>query len=244
MVSLILYAIMEIKTFIDNYQEAFGEKVELPIAFWYSDIPVGKVEKVNGCFFKAMKQVREGSPVSLSLETIGCGGGKLYTGFTEMPERVPNFVSIKERYKDTPEMVREFIEDLNIPEASGTYLHFIRIDQIESFNTAEGIIFFANPDVLSGLTTWCWLDTNREDAVATIFGSGCSAIVTQTILENRRGGKRTFLGLFDPSVRPHFEADLLSYAIPMSRFTEMYDTMRRSCLFDTHAWGKIRERIS
>jgi hypothetical protein len=24
----------------------------------------------------------------------------------------------------------------------------------------------------------------------------------------------------------------------------MYHTMRESCLFDTHAWGKIKERIN
>ena len=50
-------------------------------------------------------------------------------------------------------------------------------------------------------------------------------------------------GFFDPSVRPYFEAELLSFTIPMSRFKEMYHTMRESCLFDTHAWGKIKERI-
>jgi hypothetical protein len=44
-------------------------------------------------------------------------------------------------------------------------------------------------------------------------------------------------------VRPYFEADKLSYTIPMSRFREMCGTMRQSCLFDTHAWGKIRERM-
>ena len=30
-----------------------------------------------------------------------------------------------------------------------------------------------------------------------------------------------------------FEPDILSFMIPMSRFKEMYDTMRSSCLFDT-----------
>lgn len=29
----------------------------------------------------------------------------------------------------------------------------------------------------------------------------------------------------------------------MSRFREMYRTMRESCLFDTHAWSKVRERM-
>ncbi len=28
---------MDIHTFIANYQEAFGQRAELPIAFWYSD---------------------------------------------------------------------------------------------------------------------------------------------------------------------------------------------------------------
>jgi hypothetical protein len=28
---------MKIKTFINNYREAFGEAAELPVVFWYSD---------------------------------------------------------------------------------------------------------------------------------------------------------------------------------------------------------------
>ena len=95
---------MDIHTFIANYQEAFGQHAELPIAFWYSDRMGASTEKVTGCLFKCMKQVRDGKIVSLSNETITCGGGKFYTGFTEMPERVPGFVSLKEKYKKTPEM--------------------------------------------------------------------------------------------------------------------------------------------
>ena len=73
---------MEVKVFIDNYREAFGEKTELPIVFWYSDTPLADTEKINGCFFKGLKTVREGNPISLNAEVIGCGGGKFYTGFT------------------------------------------------------------------------------------------------------------------------------------------------------------------
>ena len=98
--------------------------------------------------------------------------------------------------------------------------------------------------MLSGLTTWAFYDNNAEDCVVSAFGSGCSTVVTQATLENRKGGKRTFLGFFDPSVRPHFEADKLSYTIPMSRFKEMYETMRQSCLFDTHAWGISHNEIA
>lgn len=235
---------MEIHTFITNYREAFGERAELPIAFWYSDKQESETEKINGCFFKGMQQVREGKAISLNEDVIGCGGGKFYTGFTEMPVHVPNFVSLKERYKKTPEMVTDFVEQIGVPRAERAYLHFARIDKLESFDDVEGLLFLATPDILSGLTTWAYFDTNAFDTVAAPFGSGCSSVVTLTILENRNEGKRCFLGFFDPSVRPYFEANILSFTIPMSRFKEMYHTMRESCLFDTHAWGKIKERIN
>ena len=161
-----------------------------------------------------------------------------------MPKHVPTFVSLKEKYKQTPEMVIDFIQQIRVPRTEKEYLHFARIDKVESLEEMEGVVFLANPDMLSGLTTWAFYDNNAEDCVVSTFGSGCSAVVTQATIENRKGGKRTFLGFFDPSVRPHFEADKLSYTIPMSRFKEMYETMRKSCLFDTHAWGKIKERMN
>lgn len=236
---------MDITVFIDNYREAFGEASELPIIFRYSDTGLAAgTEKINGCLFKGLKTVRAGNPISLNAETIGCGGGKFYTGFTEMPEHIPRFVSLKERYKQTPAMVLEFIGNLHLPPASGKYLDFARIDTVENFDGVEGLLFLATPDVLSGLTSWAYFDNNSDDAVTAIFGSGCSAMVTNVVVENRRNGRRTFVGFFDPSVRPHVEADLLSFAIPLSRFREMYDTMRESSLFGTHAWGKIRNRIN
>lgn len=140
-------------------------------------------------------------------------------------------------------MVVDFVNELQIPRTDKAYLHFARIDKIPSFDEVEGVLFLPTPDILSGLATWASFDNNALDAVAAPFGSGCCSVITQTIIENRKQGKRTFLGFFDPSVRPYFEADLLSFTIPMSRFKEMYHTMRESCLFDTHAWGKIKERI-
>ena len=40
------------------------------------------------------------------------------------------------------------------------------------------------------------------------------------------------------------KAELSHSAVPMSCFKVMYHTMRNSGLFDTYAWGKIRERIN
>ena len=129
---------MNVSTFIQNYTEAFGEHAPLPLLFFYSDTPLADTEKINGCFFKGLHTVRKGNPVSLNADVIGCGGGKFYTGFSEMPERVPGFVSIKERYKQMPEMVIDFIRQLDVRQTDKKYLNFVRIDQVESFDNMEG----------------------------------------------------------------------------------------------------------
>ena len=211
---------MDVKEFTAAYRAAFGELPELPLLFRFTDSPMRPVEKVGGCFFKALAEARRGLPVSLNAGNIGCGGGKFYTGFSPMPEFVPQFVSLKERYKRTPEMVLEFIAALDLRPAPKAWLEFVRADVAETF------------------------DNNAADAVASPFGSGCSSVVAQAVQENRNGGRRCFLGLFDPSVRPWVEPDVLSFVVPMSRFRELCGMMRASCLFDTHAWSKVRERIN
>ena len=185
---------MDVQVFIYYYREAFGAKAQLPIVFWFSDTAISETPFVGGCFFKTLKDINKGTPVSLSIEIIGCGGGKFYTGFTEMPPFVPNFVSEKEKYKETPEMVIKFIEDLDVPKAKGTYLNFARIDKVNSFDEIEGILFLATPDMLSGLTTWAFYDNNNQATVVTPCGSVCSLFVTQPVLENRRNGHNTFIG--------------------------------------------------
>ena len=235
---------MDIQTFINNYYEAFSLKAELPIAFWYSDSLLGELKQTQGCLFKALPAIRQGKIISMNGDSVGCGGGKFYTGFTPMPEHVPNFVSLKERYKQTPEMVVEGIKGMNVQRSSLPYLHFARIDRLTSFEKVEGLLFLATPDILSGLITWTFFDNNNLDAVSTPFGSGCSSTITLTVNENRQGGHRTFLGFFDPSVRPYVESNLLSLTIRMSRFKTMYQTMRNSSLYETHAWAKIKTRIN
>ena len=234
---------MELREFIESYREAFGDGAQLPLLFGYSDEPVADTAKIGGCFFKGLQAAREGTPVALSADVIGCGGGKLYTGFSDMPERVPNFVSLTEKYKRTPEMVADYVRRLEMPRASKQYLNFVRIDQADSLDGFEGVMFYAAPDALSGLCGWAFYDNNEPDAVVAQFGSGCSTVVSMTVVENARGGHRCFLGLFDPSVRPWVGENELSFTVPMCRFTEMLGTMHQCFLFDSHAWQKVKARL-
>jgi hypothetical protein len=140
-------------------------------------------------------------------------------------------------------MVVDYIDGLGMKRTDKAYLNFVRIDKAESFDDYEGILFYATPDMLSGLCGWAFFDRNEPDAVVARFGSGCSTVVSMTVVENARQGYRCFLGLLDPSVRPYVKANELGFTIPMSRFTKMMETMRQCFLFDSHAWKKMKERL-
>ena len=234
---------MTIQKFIQTYREAFGDAAPLPIAFEYSHIPAEEPRKIPRCMIGAISKVREGAPLTLTADNVLCGGGGLYTAFHGMPERVPTFVSQVEHYKQTPEMVKRYVESLSIKKTEKPYLNFIRMDYLERLDEMEGILFWATPDILSGLTTWAFYDNNAADAVCAPFGSGCSSIVSLAIKENREDGKRCFIGMLDPSARPLIPKNELSFVIPKSRFVEMLDTMKDSALFQK-AFSNIRRRIN
>lgn len=231
-----------IQTFLQKYKEAFGDTAPLPIAFGYSDVPEAEVKKIPRCIIVNIRKVCDGESLTLSKENVTCGGGGLYTAFAPMQERIPVFVSETEHYKQTPEQVKEYIEGLDIHPAEKPYLNFVRMDRISSLDDVEGILFFATPDVLSGLCSWAFYDNNDENAVTAKFASGCCSIVTFAARENRRNGRSCFIGLLDPSARPLIPANELSFVIPTCRFREMVQTMEDSALF-RKAYSIVRKRI-
>lgn len=160
-----------------------------------------------------------------------------------MPDRVPAFVSETEHYKQTKELAKEYIGRLDIRLSDKPYLNFIRMDRLESLNDMEGILFFATPDVLSGLCSWTFYDNNDDDAVCARFASGCCSIVTFAVKENQTGGRRCFIGLLDPSARPLVPGNELTFTVPVSRFKEMMNTMDQSALFQK-AYSIVRKRIN
>ena len=97
--------------------------------------------------------------------------------------------------------------------------------------------------MLSGLCTWAFYDSNLSDAVTTQFGSGCASIVPFAINENKKNGKRCFLGMLDPSARPLVPENELTLTIPMSRFKEMLGTMTDSALYQK-AFSILKKRIN
>lgn len=230
--------------FTTKYRASFGDCAPLPIAVIYSDTPMGDTKSVSGCMFKRFHKAANGKTVSFSVDNFSCGGGKLYLGLGPTPKGVFNFVSSIEKYKLDQSTAKQSIDFIGASMSEKPYINFVRIDNLTSFDDIEGLIFFVSPDVLSGLFTWANYDSDDLNAVMSPWGSGCSTTVTSMVNENRLGGKHCFLGLFDVSARPYFRPEILSFAIPKSRFNEMYDTLDACCVSGAPAWLKVKKRIN
>lgn len=240
--------------FLTLWKKYFNN-AELPITFYYTDqagqAAAVKPGSVSRCVIGALIKIRERQSLAFDVDAVGCPGGKRYLGFAEnlMPD-FEYFLSCGipgkmegERYKKTPEMVREYMKK-HAPamKAPGRYIVFKRWDMLEKADNPEVVIFFAESDVLAGLFTLASFDEMEQNMVIAPFGSGCSTIVQYPYLEIKSPHPRAIIGMFDVSARPYVPEDMLTFAAPMSKFTRMIENMEESFLI-TPSWAKVQKRI-
>jgi len=227
---------------------------DLPIVFYYSDRPdnVQLVSKSSGhqCLIGVLNKVRRGTPLCFEADSIGCGGGKRYLGYARdiMPD-FEYFLSCGiegrmegERYKKSPQIVAALEEKTPRFEAPARYILFKRWDQLSESDHPEVVIFFAHPDLLSGLFTLAGFEEDHPDAVMAPFAAGCGSIVLYPYLESQNDRQRAVLGMCDVSARPYVDRNELSFAIPMGKFERMIRDMDESFLI-TPSWAKVRSRL-
>jgi len=240
--------------FLELWRKYFNNS-ELPITFYYSD-EEGRAVKadpksVPRCVVNLLTEVRNGHSLCLDANSIGCPGGKRYLGYAE--NIAPNFEyflsygipgSVRgERYCKSPELVKEMMEQMPIFKAPGRFIVFKRWDKLDEIDNPEVIIFFAEPDILSGIFTLARFDEADRNAVSAPFGSGCSTVVQYPYLEKDSNNPKAIIGMFDPSARPFVPWNVITLSIPMSKFINMIDNMEESFLI-TNTWRRIQERIS
>lgn len=235
---------MNSRILIDKFRKAFGDIVALPIAVSYTDTPLREPEEKVHCMMRWLIKAKDGIATSLSADNIYCRGGKVYSGYAPLTEGICKFVSDIEKYKDKPENVARFVENLQIIPAEKPYITLQRIDELDSLDDVEGIVIFATPDVLSGLWSWANFDLNVDDAVVANFASGCSFSIANLIRENNINGYRCFIGMLDVSVRPLLNPNELAFAIPRCRLEKMIHTFDNCCLSGAPAWQKVYNRIN
>lgn len=245
---------MAIKDRFAELWKKYFDKAELPLTFYYSDRE-GSAELVKPgstarCFIAALGKVREGRSLAFGADAVRCSGGRKYLGFSRdiMPD-FEYFLSCGlpgkmegERYKKSPELVKELYKNLPHFEAPAPLVVFKRWDNLEKEDNPEVVIFFAPVDVIAGLFTLVNFDQATPEGAFAPMGSGCSSIVSYPYLEKDSPHPRAVIGMFDISARPYIEKDRLSFSVPMARFITMVDNMEESFLI-TGSWKKLRKRI-
>ena len=107
--------------FLGSWSRHFGN-AELPLVFYYTSGENRAVRvpppSAHQCMIGVLARVRKGTSLSFEAGSIGCGGGRRYTGFSrEISPTFEYFLSCGmpgafegERYKKSPELVREMVK--------------------------------------------------------------------------------------------------------------------------------------
>ncbi|MFQ6033819.1 MAG: DUF169 domain-containing protein [Candidatus Bipolaricaulia bacterium] len=239
--------------FLALWGKFFGE-AELPVVLYFTD-EEGRAERVqppsgHQCVIGVLARARKGLSLCFDRDSVGCLGGKRYLGFSR--EIMPNFEYFLscgipgelegERYKKTPELVLQTMKNWPLFEAPARFIVFKRWDKLEESDGAEVVIFFAKPDVLSGLFTLANFDEVEPNGVFAPFAAGCATIVQYPYLEKGSERPRGVLGMFDVSARPFVPEQVLSFAAPIEKFARMVGNMEESFLL-TSSWEKVKKRL-
>ena len=244
----------ELKMRFTTLWERYFGGIELPIAFYYTnegpEAELVKSPTGHRCMMADLSKVRMGGAICLGADSFGCFGGKRYLGFGgEVMPNLEYFLSCGipgklegERYKKTPELVKEIMREAPKFEAPGRFIIFKRWDTLDESDEPEVVVFFTRPDILSGLFTLANFDVGELNGVFCPFSAGCGSIVQYPYLEKESDCPRAVLGMFDVSARPFVSENVLSFSVPMNKFVVMLENIEESFLI-TESWGKIRRRI-
>jgi hypothetical protein len=240
--------------FMEGWQKYFPE-AELPIAFYYTDeagqLTPFRISGNHHCFIGDLQAIRQGQTLCFDTKSLACFGAKRYLGFAQ--NLMPNFEYFLscgipgelegERYKKTPELVKEMLNIVPSFNAPAKFIIFKRWDFLENEDQPQVVIFFAPPDVLSGLYTLANYDESTNEAVFCPMGAGCGTIVHYPLMECQLEHPRAILGMFDVSARPEVDASHLTFSIPIQKFERMVENMDESFLI-TESWNKVRNRLN
>ena len=246
---------MQLKDRFTSLWVKYFDDAALPICLFYSDDPSYEslLRPIKGwaCLIGQLTAVRQGQDLAFTGATIGCPGGQRYLGFNaQLRSGFEHFLSCGipgkmegERYKKTPELVRDFIKNAPTPSAPAKCAVFKRWDKLAAQDHPEVVVFFSPPDVLAGLFTLAGFAESGPDSVIAPFGAGCAAIAQYPYREGKSPRPRAVLGMFDISARPYVPETALSFAVPMAKFALMVGDMEESFLI-TASWAKVRGRIA
>ena len=240
-----------------KFRDAFG-LTGSPIAVIYRDepapdawVPPPASPQKHVCALACLRAIADqGRWACIDAEHSGCFGASRYLGFSDqLREGFEFFLSTGipgklegERYKKTPELVKEFLANSPTLPATGKYCILAPLEELPSFDGVEAVVFLVTPDQLSGLFTLCNFLSADHNAVISPFGAGCGTIIAEPRIQALSDNPKGVIGMFDPSARPCVGADMLSFSAPTKLITEMAEIIDESFVI-TETWAKVKRRI-
>lgn len=201
-------------------------------------VKIVKAEQHRCAFGYLINTIKKGVPSVFDSENFGCGGCKFAFGFSDklcgfnhhyLSTGVPGF-NKGERYVKKPEdAARFFSNPLEGRKPKGKYLVFDRFDKvIDKKIDIDLIIFFVNPEVLSGLVTLARFSSDSDEIVETHFASGCASIYAWPMMNIANGKEVVEVGFYDLTGRPFLEPKEMTISIPYSLFIKMLGSYKDS----------------
>jgi hypothetical protein len=152
-----------------------------------------------------------------------------------------------ERYKRSPELVRQWHDALPFSDSQPPYVSFRPLDDVkpEEGDVPDVVSFVVNADQLSCLVVLANYATPRSDRVTIPFGSGCQSVGLLAFAEAASAYPRAVVGLTDLSarkaVRRSLGPDSLTFTMPWKLFLEMEENAAGS-FFDRQVFRELMGR--
>lgn len=237
-------------------ENAYGPKVGTPISRELEDRGELDMMAVMGTFSCVMGNVwlarKKHGAAFISAEEYGCVGGVYYCSMMKPHLRfVEHYVSTGfegsplhgERYMPNPEAMREFMLRVNPRKAPAKYCIFKPLSQFTDGEEPEFIIFFARPEILTGLFIQTVFTTGNMECVVSPFGAGCTHMLGWPLYYKEQGLEKAVLGGLDPSARKFMKTDELTFTVPLSLYEKMLAALPGSMFnYDTD-WKSVRKKV-
>ena len=264
-------SVVEVRAYFMERWEKYFPKCELPLISYFSDVPgdskfpeMPELSELGYvCIYDQLEPVRKGQSIVLGNENIGCYGFQAHLGFKQVPdyekEEAPNHTCNVLKYKKNIEIFEETRSYCPFPSGFGDYITFKRWDQIKDTDTPQIVIFYVNPDALSGLYMLAHYDEPSPNAVLSPFGTACDKMIGLPMQELESDNPKSFLGGFDTTARCSIKpSDVLIFSVPWPKFLRMVENMDNSFLnadlrpeetrdeefFRTHFWRGVKNRLN
>lgn len=194
---------------------------------------------------------RKGVAAFFDAERFGCLGGAFYLGFLKPYLNMhPHFISTGipgifegERYAPSPDVARAFFEAVEPPPAPKRYCVVQPLTRFADAERPDVVVFFARPEVLSGLCFLVAFVTEDVEAVRSPFGPGCSGLVSWPYRYLAEGRSLAVLGGMDPSCRKFLKTDEMSFAVPHAMYETMLARWKDSFL-TRDTWKTVSKKIA